>query len=559
MRDFASRQDGTRRLPYTIACAVILAGIAAPRAGAEAPVGDASALRTEEAAVAPGSLAPQQLAARIDADLRAAREAAGVAPAPPASDAEFLRRASLGIVGKIPTVAEARAFLDDPSPDKRARLVEDLLGRASCAAHFANTWRELILPGANSNPETRGLVPPFEGWLRLRFAANTPYNELAAEVLTAVQQPAAMAVTPFAVNNDAPLSPLAFYQVNEQKPENLAANTARVFLGLQVQCAQCHDHPFADWKQTQFWQLAAFFGNAAGDAAAGAMPSDDPSQRTITIPDLDVVVEACFLDGSQPAWRAGEGRRTALARWITRPENPFFARAAVNRVWEMFFGHGFVEPVDDLDPANRASHAELFEEIAAQFVLHDYDLKYLVRTIAATEAYQFSSRTKEVGETDPRLFARLPLRQMTPEQLFDSLVQATGYRERIAEEQLFNPFAEDSIRAQFQARFRQAQRRTEAETSILQALALMNGSFVADATSLQQSETLAAVAEMPLVDTETRVETLFLATLTRQPTPEEAAEFAAYVDSGGSTGDTRAALADVFWALLNSAEFVLDH
>jgi hypothetical protein len=374
-----------------------------------------------------------------------------------------------------------------------------------------------------------------------------------------VQQPAAVPAPQLARRNDAPLSPLAFYQVNEQKPENLAANTARVFLGLQVQCAECHDHPFADWKQTQFWQLAAFFGNAAGDAAAGVMPSDDPSLRTIAIPDLDVVVEAAFLDGSQPEWRAGEGRRTSLARWITRPENPFFARAAVNRVWEMFFGHGFVEPVDDLDPANPPRHAELFDAIAEQFVLHDYDLKYLVRTIAATEAYQFSSRTKEAGESDPRLFARLPLRQMTPEQLFDSLVQATGYRERIAEEQSFNPFAEDSIRAQFQARFRQAQRRTEAETSILQALALMNGSFVADATSLQLSETLAAVAEMPLVDTETRVETLFLATLTRRPTAEEAAEFASYVDSGGPTGDTRAALADVFWALLNSAEFVLDH
>lgn len=549
---FAIRLGGwVRRLRISAAIAMLFASTLATGAAAA----DATSIAGELQA----PLDPERLAARIDLSLRAAREAAGVQSAPPATDAEFLRRVFLGIVGKIPTVAEAREFLDDESPDKRRRLVEDLLDRAAYATHFANTWRELILPGANGNPESRGLVPPFEGWLRLRFAANTPYDELAAEILTAVQQPAAMNAAPFAANDNAPLSPLAFYQVNEQKPENLAANTARVFLGLQVQCAQCHDHPFADWKQTQFWQLAAFFGGAAGDAAAGTMPSDDPAQRTIAIPELDVVVEASFLDGSRPDWRPGDGRRTALARWITGPENPFFARAAVNRVWEMYFGHGFVEPVDDLDPANPASHAELFDEVAAQFVLHDYDLKYLVRAIAATEAYQVSSRTKETGESDPRLFARMPLRQMTPEQLFDSLVQATGYRERIAEDQSLNPFAEDSVRGQFQSRFRQAQRRTEAATSILQALALMNGAFVADATSLQESETLAAVAEMPLLGAETRVETLFLATLTRRPTPEEAAEFTSYVESGGATGDARAALADVFWALLNGAEFVLDH
>ena len=400
-----------------------------------------------------------QLSARIDAALAAGCGAEQVTPAPPADDAEFLRRASLDIIGKIPAVSEVRAFLSDRSPDKRRRLVEQLLARGGFANHFANMWRELLLPGANTSAETRALAPPLEAWLRLRFAEETSYDRLVLELLT----PAAMAPMQagMAQPTSAAPSPLAFFQVNEYKPENLAANASRIFLGTQVQCAQCHDHPFARWKQQQFWALAAFFGGSSVVAQA-QLPVDSNADEstaqqtatignadgklTIKIPETDLVAEARFLDGTAPKFRAGEDPRLPLARWMTSRDNPYFARAAVNRLWEHFLGRGFVDPVDDLDEANPASHPELFDEIARQFAYHDYDIKYLIRAITSTRAYQLSSQAGG-GNDEARLFAHMPLRRMSPEQLYDSLVQATGFRDATSQAQANVLVIEDTAQA----------------------------------------------------------------------------------------------------------------
>ena len=226
----------------------------------------------------PRDLSPDALAARIDQALAAGWKAEGVVPAPPADDAEFLRRASLDILGKIPAASEVRAFLRDQTPNKRRRLIYGLLARGGFANHFANTWRELLLPGANTNAQTRALAPPLEAWLRLRFAENAPYDRLVSELLTPAALPGAQpGAAPAAAS--AP-SPLAFFQVNEYKPENLAANTSRLFLGTQVQCAQCHDHPFARWKREEFWSLAAFFSGSSVVAQSRALPSMTPRPTT---------------------------------------------------------------------------------------------------------------------------------------------------------------------------------------------------------------------------------------------------------------------------------------
>jgi hypothetical protein len=527
-------------------------------------------------------LSPDALAAKIDAALAADWQVSDVHVAPPADDAEFLRRASLDIVGKIPTVAEAREFLADTRPDKRRRLVDSLVDRGSCASHFANVWREMLLPGANMNLETRGLAGPFETWLKVRFAANVPYDELVSELVTArlVQAPnvvgqAAMPTAP---------GPNAFFQVNENKPENLAANTARIFLGMQVQCAQCHDHPFSHWRRHEFWALAAFFRDLQGMAPAADVADDDAAKDdaakvdaaspaktdavanvaavaadvlTIKIPDTDTMVAARFLDGAAPKTIAGEDPRLALSRWLTGRENPYFARAAVNRLWDHFFGRGFVDPVDDLDEANPPSHPELFAEISRQFVLHDYDLKYLMRTITATRAYQLSSQAAGSEASDLEHFARMPLRRMTAEQLYDSLVQATGFRDSGGQQQPVNVLNDDGVRNQFLAKFGdQSARRSEAQTSIPQALSLMNGTFTSDATSLDRSQIMSAIIELPFLDTEGRIETLYLATLTRPPDTEESAQMLSYVRAAENEKD---ALADIFWALLNSAEFIFNH
>jgi hypothetical protein len=503
------------------------------------------------------------LAARIDAALEADWKTTGITPAPPAGDAEFMRRVYLDITGKIPAVAEARQFLDDVAADKRHRLIEDLLNRGSYAAHFANIWRELLLPGTNTNLETRGLAPAFEAWLKVRFAANVPYDALVSEILTARLTAPAQGQVVARRATLAP-SPAAFFQVNENKPENLAANAARIFLGMQVQCAQCHDHPFAPWRRHEFWALAAFFGGLGQtmDAAQnGTVPTAKPiGALSIKIPDTEVVVEAKFLDGSPPRLRPGEDARLTLSRWLTSRDNAYFAKAAVNRLTDLFFGHGFVEPVDDLDERHPASHPELFDEMAAQFAAHHYDLKYLIRAITATRAYQLSSRTDEpdgrggaANEVDR--FARMPLKRLSAEQLYDSLLEATRFRETPAPQP--NPFSDDSLRGQFLARFAdESARRSEAQTSILQALLLMNGSFTGDATHADRGQLLSSLIELPFLDPAGRIETLYLATLSRRPTADEAERMLVHINQSASEKD---GLADVFWALLNSAEFVFNH
>lgn len=504
-------------------------------------------------------LSPEELAARIDQALEADWQQAGIAPAERTSDAEFMRRVYLDITGKIPPVAEARAFLDETRSDKRRRLVEDLLSRGSYAAHFANIWRELLLPGANSNPETRGFAPAFEAWLKVRFAANVPYDSLVSEVLTARLTAPAQPV----LNRRTTLAPgpAAFFQVNQNKPESLAANATRIFLGVQVQCAQCHDHPFSHWRRHEFWGLAAFFGGlqtmaAPDDADAPPEPRLPVGPLSIQIPETDQVVEARFLDGSAPQMRPGEDARLTLSRWLTSRDNPFFAKAAVNRMMDIFFGHAFVDPVDDLDERHPPSHPELFAEMARQFAVHHYDLKYLVRAITATRAYQLSSRTEGGSHDEIDRFARMPLKRLSAEQIYDCLVEATAFRD-VAPQQPQNPFSDDSMRGRFLARFAdESARRSEAQTTILQALSLMNGSFTGVATSIDRGQLISAVVDLPFLDLADRLETLYLATLSRRP---EAAEATRLLDYVHQAPREKEAFADIYWALLNSAEFVFNH
>ncbi len=495
---------------------LLLAAVSLPLAGglparaAEPPGGDGE-LRDAQA-----------LAARIDQLLEARWAAAGVRPAAPASDAEFLRRVWLDLAGTVPPVSEVRAFLDDRSPDKRQRLVQRLLRSPSYADRFSHFWRAVWLPD-NANAENLGLGPAFEGWLRGRLAENVGYDRMVREVLTAGRQARGQV---FAMPAGGLFSPAAFYLANENKPENLAGSTARIFLAVKLECAQCHNHPHAAWKQEQFWAYAAFFANG----------------RDIRIPKKNKLVEARFPDGTAPEAKPG-GPSNTLADWMTRADNPYFARAAVNRVWAGFFGNGLVEPVDDLTQA--AGPDPVLEELARDFVTHRYDLKHLIRAIVLTRAYQLSSAAAADVSDEVRAFARMPARALAPEQLFASLAEATGIRA-----------AAPDLAVRFP---RLDERPTEAQTSILQALTLMNGKYVDEATSLEQSETLAAVANAPFLDTAGKVETLYLAALGRKPRPDESTRLVRYVEAGGPSGDREGALADVFWALLNSGEFMLNH
>jgi len=502
------------------------------------------------------------LADRLDGYLLSGWQRDQVTPAALADDAEFIRRASLDIAGKIPPVAEVRRFLKDPSSVKRQKLVEDLLAGPGYVNHMTQVWRQLLLPETEANFELRYLQPGFEVWLRQQFDQNVGYDKMVRQLVTlSFGNGRDGMAAPAALYGGDPngASPMAFYQAKEGKPENLAATTARLFLGARLECAQCHDHPFARWKREQFWGLAAFFAGLQRPQGQGFFGpiSELGDRREMAIPGTDRVVQANFLDGSEPRWKYKVGSRVTLADWMTAKDNPYFARAAVNRMWAHFFGTGIVEPVDDFNDQNKPSHPELLGDLAREFAAHDFDLKFLVRAITFTKAYQLSSAASDPSQDDARQFARMAVKGLTPEQLFDSLVQATGYNDRMpANQRLYDV---QSPRAVFLSKFSAQDKRTEYQTSIPQALALMNSSVISDVTSGQRSETLGAVTEAPFLDTAGKVEALFLASLSRKPRPEEAQRLVKYVNEGGAAKDRKKALGDVFWALLNSPEFILNH
>jgi hypothetical protein len=471
------------------------------------------------------------LAARIDQRIAAAW-GKDVQPAPLADDATFFRRVHLDLAGRIPSVTEAQDFLDDDRPDKRRLWVERILRadpddpsyRGAYVNHFTNVWRAWLL--AQTNQQGQFQQPALEAWLRQRLAANVGYDRLVRDLLT---QPLG--------GNPPPGegSAAVFYGANERKPENLAGSTARLFLGVKLGCAQCHDHPFDRWTRTQFWEFAAFFTDVVPRG-----PQAKPVLRgQIEVPGKDKPVRARFLDGKEPQWKGDAGTRPTLAEWMTAADNRYFARAAVKRLWEHFFGTGLAgQPGEEV-----ASHEELLDELARELVAHRYDVKFLLRAFTATRTYQRVSVLSHPSQKDPRLFARMPLRGLSPEQLFDSLAEATEFQDGAL-----------AARGQFLARFPAQEQKTDYRTSILQALYLMNNEFIADRTSPPKNRTLATLAEQRTT-TARKVASLYLVVLSRKPAPKEAERFVQYIDKG----DPKKALADVFWVLLNSPEFLLNH
>jgi hypothetical protein len=505
-----------------------------------------------------------QAAARIDELIAARWKQENVQPAPLADDAEFVRRVYLDLAGRIPYVAEVRTFLADPSPTKRRDLINTLLDSPGYLNHFSSVWRAWWLPDNNNQFGNLGLRPGFEAWVRLRLMENAGYDAMVRELLT-VGTAGAPSTRPIMVlpggAAGVPPNPQAFLLANENRPENLAASMTRLFLGIRLECAQCHNHFFADWSREQFWEQAAFFATPATVRPAPGQTEPSLGPRRIKIPGTDTVVSARFLDGQEPKWQDGVNPRVVLAEWVTAKDNPWFAKAAVNRLWYYFFGIGLVDPVDDLIPQNPPSHPELLEFLAREFAAHDFDLKFLIRAITNSRTYQLTSAQTHESQADPRLFARMGVKGMSPEQFFDSLALAVGYVDPMpATQRQFAGFGVNTPRARFLAEFKNdSDKRNEVQTSILQALALMNGQFVHDATSVENSELLTAVAQAPFMTTARKIETLYLATLSRPPTPKELARLVKYVESGGPTGDPHKALGDVLWALLNSAEFILNH
>ncbi|MBL8849845.1 MAG: DUF1553 domain-containing protein [Planctomycetaceae bacterium] len=496
-----------------------------------------------------------EVARAVDRRLQERFDAEAMAPAPPADDAEFFRRLNVDLIGRIPTAYEARRFIADETADKREQAIDRLLASDEHAEHFANVWRALLIPEADTDRQIRYFLPGFEAWLRNRRAENAGFDVIVRDLLsvpiTGTQERPQLVLTDLRAAN-----PMAFIAAKEADPAKLAAAATRLFLGLRLECAECHNHPFDHWTQDQFWNQAAFFAGIEKRGRGPFAPVLEKAEtRSIaTMSDASRTVPAMFLDGHEPAWQQ-DRPRTELARWMTSQGNPYFARATVNRVWAQLMGRGFVDPVDDFQESNPPTHPELLDELAAEFCASAFDLTHLYRTLCRTQAYQRTSRQTDSLQADPTLFARMTVKPMSGEQFYDSLAQAVQLEQPPKSRTMTRN--EDPVRRRFLDAFGSQGDQSDPDTSVLQALTLMNGPLIGSATDPASSRLLKSAADSGETAPQ-QIESLYLATLSRYPTQAERQRIVEFLQPGATAESTRQ-MGDVVWLLLNSAEFRWNH
>jgi hypothetical protein len=485
-----------------------------------------------------------ELSERVDRHIESRLSGEGLRPAELADDAEFLRRVHLDLHGVIPTRERAEAFLADSSPDKRARLIDALLASPRYGEHLADVWQaSLLSPLADDLPARSDRL---RRWLAGRFNDAT-WDRIVTELLTAAGK-----------MED---NPAVTYLIEGRLPRSvpdLTDLTTRYFMGVRLNCAQCHDHPFAAWKQRDFWGMAAFFapvqtpGRAKQVYQLGVV--DDPKLTLSALRDAGMIdgflpTPPAFLGGKEEP--AGQGAsRAALARWLTAPDNPYFARAMVNRTWWLLFGRGIVRPVVDMHEGHPPTHPELLDVLARRFVESGYDLKFLTRAIVLSRAYQRASRADESGgEKQAALFGRMSVKVLTAGQLYDSLEtvfgppsKAPGLATRGGARWEFTRFFGDGGDGE----------PTAYRRGIPHLLRLMNSGQFAGGNLDTLVGRLAAPGRSP----EHVAADLFLAVLSRRPTAREQSQFRSYLQTAGSAGDAHR---DLAWALMMSSEFSLNH
>lgn len=489
------------------------------------------------------------VASRIDALILHKLAGLGLRTSDPCSDSDFLRRAYLDVIGILPTPDEARAFLADRDPKKREKHIDALLERPEYVDFWTLRWGDLLRCSRDLLTD-RGMYA-LNAWIRRGVAENRPWDRFARELL-------------LARGSGYATGPANFYRAADS-PGALAETTSQIFLGVRIECAKCHNHPYEKWTQNQYYQMAAFF------ARVQRRPGDTPGENVVFVADSGEVrhpktrreVVAAALDAAPlPAGFQGD-RRQALAEWLTSDRNPFFAHSIVNRIWRHFMGRGFVEPVDDLRVTNPPSNAALFDWLARDFTQHGYDLKYLIRAIMRTQAYQRSAQPMRGNGADNRYYSHFLLKRLGAEQLMDALSAATGVPAKFAgypagmrAAQLPDTTAPSYFLDLFGRPARKVTcecERTDAP-SLGQVLHFMNGKDINDRLTAQNGR-VATLLAAKLPDRAV-VEALYLATMTRFPT---AAESRKATGAFSNAKDRRKAAEDLLWALLNSNEFLFNH
>ncbi len=527
-----------------------------------------------QAVVTRAAKKPSEVAKLIDREIHAKLTAAKVPASPQSDDAEFLRRVSLDIAGKPPTAEKAAAFLAEASANKRKKLIDELLASEDFGRHIGERWVNVFyLTTVNQTPKP---PEPFKKWFANALNTGRGWDAITRDILTATGP-----------LSESPQGLFFYYNgdMNSQfSPKILAGTIGQVYLGVQLQCAECHDHPFSAWKQTDFWSVAAFFQQSARmetvenkntpgvkerhleDPKPGKKPPAPLKEISISIPNDGEArnggkkVPAGLLAGTKLTADPRKSHRPPLAEWLTAKDNRLFARAAVNRFWAHFFGRGFVNPLNDFGDHNSPSHPALLDELAEEFIASGFDIKHLIRCICLSEAYQRTGRVvpgnvKTEAET---LFARMSPKVLTPEQLYDALCVALELSEIAPPpdpKKKPNPKAPPppSPRAAFVAAFRgpgEADEPTELKLGVPHALKLMNESYFN--TGGKVVDHVLASSKAPA----DAVEQLFLAVLSRKPTDDESAKFADFIEKQKSPRD---AYCRVVWVLLNSSEFMLNH
>jgi len=471
---------------------------------------------------------------------------AKVGPSPLTSDEEFLRRVYLDLTGVIPTSEKARTFLDSKEPQKRAKLIDELLASPNFGRHLADMWQAKLLPRDSNNRFV--LREPFVKWLEAEFNKNTPWNAFVGNLVSAT--------------GTVEENPAVTYFLANRSVDKITDGVSQSFLGVQLQCAQCHNHPFTDWKQTEYWGMAEFFSKVKPENPKNANKGGDNTKIGVTegnlrtktkdfFPEAAKTVPAKFLGGLEPKLDATQPYRPTLTKWMTDERNPYFSKAIVNRTWAQLFGTGFINPIDDMHDGNLASHPELLETLARTFNGNGFDLKNLYRAICNSQTYQRTSKPFNGNQTDDQYFSHMAVKVLSPEQLYDSLATITGAEKGGPKPKGENPKRGPvGPREQFVQFFlggAETSNATEYEAGIPQALRLMNSRVVNNPNLIRQ---FAAASDKP----EVVFEKIYLAALSRKPTETEVKRLNAYVEKAATKAE---AYADILWVVMNSSEFTM--
>lgn len=489
----------------------------------------------------------------------------GIPPSPICDDSTFLRRVSLDIGGRLPTLEETKAFLADTAPDKRDRAIEALLDSPDYADYFANKWTALLKNQRASKADISANFA-FHAWMRDNLLANTPYDQLVRQIL---------ASTGTIVSNP----PVAWYK-RVKEPATQVEDVAQLFLGVRMQCAQCHHHPFERWTQAEYYHLAAFFSQIGRKPTAVAGEDLIFHKRGTAQTEhrkTRVMLKPAGLGEPEMDIPPDDDPRLALADWMSKKDNPFFAKALVNRYWKHFFKRGLIEPEDDLRDTNPPTNPELLDALAKHFTDSDYDLKSLVRVIAQSHAYQLSAMPNEHNAMDRQAFSRFYPKRLTAEVLLDSMDMVTATKTDFADlppgtRAISLPDNSYTKASPFLKVFGRPDNASVCEcervqsASLAQSLHLMNASDVkAKLTAAGGRAEQLSKAEMPEPK---RIRELYLAAFSREPTADEVQTAETHLlkprtDAAGKPLDSQRAkrqgYEDLLWALLNTKEFLFNH